>query len=214
MIVCVHAQNYTIDHVFENSQNSRIGKNGRYGLVDKNKIILIPPTYDKVDDFHNGFAKVVRLGQIGFVNMKAEEIIPCMYEEDTMMIIGAVAEHAIDVTSLQESIFVSTDERREGFNEDMVCVIKNGKYGFVDKLNKIIIPFQYDGSDNFYNGIAIIKEKNKYGAIDKAGKTVIPVTYDLLVWDFSETPVIYTQKDGKSFLLDKNGNRVWKRGNE
>jgi hypothetical protein len=170
---------------------------------------LTPITYDKVNDFHSGFAKVVKEGKVGFVNRKAEEVIPCMYEQDTLMITGAIIERVIENGSNGiERMDLTIDERREGFNENLVCVIKNGKYGFIDKTNNIVIPFQYDGADNFYNGIAVIREKDKYGAIDKSGKIVIPLVYDLLVWDFTGDSMLYAQQDSKSFLLDKTGKRL------
>ena len=201
----LNAQTYKIDYTFERSHHSRIEQKGKFGLIDEKKNILIPAIYDKVNDFYNGFAKVVKDRKVGFVNIKAEEVIPCTYEEDTTMITGAVVEHVIDASSQQESIVVGIDERREGFSEEIVCVIRNGKYGFVDKGNKTVIPFQFDGADNFYDGVVIVKEKDKYGVIDKAGKTVIPIIYDLLVWDFSSDPILYNKKDGQSFLIDKKG---------
>ena len=68
----------------------------------------------------------------------------------------------------------------------------------------MIIPFQYDGADNFYDSIAIIKQKDKYGAIDRTGRIVIPVEYDLLVWRMGTNfPDIYARKNNRDFYMDK-----------
>ena len=66
----------------------------------------------------------------------------------------------------------------------------------------------YDGADNFYGAIAIVKQKGKFGAINKSGKLVIPLVYDLLVWDFGNTAVLHAEKGGKLFLIDNKGKKV------
>lgn len=81
-------------------------------------------------------------------------------------------------------------------------VEKDGKYGYIDKTGKVVIPFQYDGADRFFEGLASVLvgaklvdvevtvygtggappvkklEKQlvggKYGYIDTTGKMVIP----------------------------------------
>lgn len=197
-----NAQAYDIWYTYPETKNSKFRENRKYGILDSNKNIILPAEYDEVSDFYKGFAKVVKNDKVGFVNSKAEEIIPCMYDRDTQMITGAVIFYVMDRNMQTESIVVTTDERREGFNEDLVCVIKNGKYGFISKNNTMVIPFQFDGADNFYDGIAIVKMKNKYGAIDKAGLIVIPVIYDLLVLQTGRKMYL-TRKDGECFLMDK-----------
>ena len=212
LIVCItqtaDAQTYTVDYTFEYSYNSRIKQDGKFGLIDKNNKLIIPAIYEEVNDFNNGYARVVKSGKVGFVNLKAEQIIPCIYDKDEQIIIGAAVVYVINPENNVTKIDIYADERRMGFKEDLVCVIKNGKYGFINKDNKTIIPFQYDGADNFYDSIAIIKQNNKYGAIDKTGKIVIPVVYDLLVWDIGNTSSLFTQKNGECFYMDKKQTKI------
>ncbi len=203
-----NAQPYTIDYTFEHSHNSRIKQDGKFGLIDRNKTVIIPAIYEEVTDFSNGYARVVKSGKVGFVNLKAEEIIPCIYDKDEQIITGAVVIYTMNQKENVISIDVTTDDRRLGFNEDLVCVIQNGRYGFINKENEIIIPFQYDGADNFYDSIAIIKQNDKYGAIDKTGKIVIPVVYDLLVWVIDNESSLFTRKNGECFYMNKNQTKI------
>ena len=83
----VTAQTFTIDHTYMHSHNLRIKQGCKHGLIDSNKIILIPPAYDEVTDFHDGYARVIKNNKLGFVNIKAEEIIPCMYDRDLLLAI-------------------------------------------------------------------------------------------------------------------------------
>lgn len=207
----VTAQNYTIDWTYERSGNARIKQNDKAGLIDSNKKIIIPALYDEVTDFYNGFARVIKNGKVGFVNKQAQEIIPCMYEADTLKITGAEMIRTMRMDDPVVYLMVGTVEYRTIESEDLFCVTnKNGKYGFVDAANKTIIPFQFEGADNFFDSIAIVIVNNKYGAIDHKGTIVIPCEYDKLVWEFRTSPhyFIYASKNGKSFWIDKKGNLV------
>ena len=65
---------------------------------------------------------------------------------------------------------------------------KDGKYGYVDKSENVVIDYIYDDAQeqNSY-GFAAVKKDGKWGCIDSNGKTVIEPTYNLdnnLVIDF------------------------------
>ena len=57
---------------------------------------------------------------------------------------------------------------------------QDGKYGFVDKNNQIIVPYQYDDAteQNQYGFIAV-KKDGKWGALDKEGNQVVEPKYEL-----------------------------------
>jgi len=55
---------------------------------------------------------------------------------------------------------------------------ENGKWGFVDKTNKVVIPGKYDDAGSFTEELAPVKLDGKWGFIDKTGKEVISVKYD------------------------------------
>jgi hypothetical protein len=55
----------------------------------------------------------------------------------------------------------------------------NGKYGFIDENNKVVIPFQYDYAHRrFEEGLAVIGNNGKYGFMNEAGEIVIPLKYE------------------------------------
>jgi len=57
-----------------------------------------------------------------------------------------------------------------------------GKYGFIDKTGKEIIPLIYNDADSFSEGLARVRigddKTGKHGFIDNLGKIVIPIKYD------------------------------------
>lgn len=70
-------------------------------------------------------------------------------------------------------------EAARQFGEDLAAVKKNGKWGYIDTDNKIVIPFQYELAYDFSEGYAIVSPSSRQaeygkvyelGFIDKAGK--------------------------------------------
>ena len=100
------------------------------------------------------------------------------------------------------------------FSEGLAAVMKNdGKVGFINTHNEVVIPFQFDYSDEchmadfayiFHNGYCAMT--NAYGAlglIDKSGSWVIEPYYDeILVPHTSGYRLIV--KDNKHGVLDSN----------
>ncbi len=49
------------------------------------------------------------------------------------------------------------------------------KYGYIDLKGELIIPFQYEGAENFKKGLGCIQssENKKWGAVNKSGELII-----------------------------------------
>ncbi|MDO4700882.1 MAG: WG repeat-containing protein [Moraxella sp.] len=96
---------------------------------------------------------------------------------------------------------------------DLMWVYNGGKYGFVNKDGKVIIPLQYDGASDFSEGVAAVKKNGKYGYIDKNGKAVIAFQYDY-AGGFQNGQAQVGARDGKTpyyFYIDKAGKVLTKR---
>lgn len=159
---------------------------------------VVPCKYNLVGDFSEGLAAVaveVQDGisvynyRWGFIDKTGKEVIPCQY--------------------LYSYSQVSTAENPH-FSEGLAAVIINdgteykvanyiGKYCFIDKTGKEVIPAKYDTASNFSEGLAKVgvKSGEKYlpmigmwyyftcGYIDQTGNEVIPLQYEDAK-DFSE----------------------------
>jgi hypothetical protein len=56
------------------------------------------------------------------------------------------------------------------FSEGLARVELNGKWGYIDKEGKEVIPIKYDWARSFSEGLACVKLNGKWGYIDKEGK--------------------------------------------
>ncbi|MCL2817054.1 MAG: WG repeat-containing protein, partial [Clostridiales bacterium] len=105
------------------------------------------------------------------------------------------------------------------FSDGLARVAKDGKYGFVDTSGKLVMLLEYDGADDFREGLARVYTggftgegawTGKMGFIDKKGKVVVPSEYDI-VGDFIEGLAVVLKGDvqnGKWGIIDKKGKVV------
>ncbi|TAL58675.1 MAG: WG repeat-containing protein, partial [Bacteroidetes bacterium] len=137
-------------------------KEGKYGYKDASGKMIIPYQYKSAGMFKEGLAYVainsaetspqgIPYSKYGFIDTKGNIVIPMKYD------------NAAD------------------FSEGLASVTLNKKTGFIDKNDKVIIPFEYSGfTTGFLNGLAPVIKDGKYGVIDKAGKTVIDFKYEYI----------------------------------
>lgn len=81
----------------------------------------------------------------------------------------------------------------------------NGKWGYVDKSGKVILPFRWLYADDFREDLAVVQDdKEFHGFIDKKGKLVIPCKwYDARGFDGGKAKV--ADKNWKWHYINKKG---------
>jgi hypothetical protein len=107
------------------------------------------------------------------------------------------------------------DQRGE-FHEGLAWARKRNKYGFIDKNEKLVIPFEYYEVDDFSEGLAPVMVKlwqgdYKYGFIDKKGIMVISPKFEK-AFKFSNGLANCTQYIWLvfyDFYIDKTGRKIY-----
>ena len=104
------------------------------------------------------------------------------------------------------------------FSEGLAAVMKDGKIGFINAQNEVVIPFKFDYSDEcrmydfgylFHNGYSIMTNANgDLGLIDKSGNWVVEPSYDE-IWAPHTSGYRVIVKDSKHGVLDSNCNVVY-----
>ncbi|GAA4354820.1 WG repeat-containing protein [Hymenobacter saemangeumensis] len=93
-------------------------------------------------------------------------------------------------------------------------VMKDGKYGFIDRSGQVITDFEFDGASDFSEGLARIFVGNKVGFVNIKGEVVILPKFDMAM-NFSDGLAAcrvggkagYINKEGK-FAINPAFNRV------
>ncbi len=131
---------------------------GKYGIKNGDDEILVSPRYDTLVKKVRGF-KYVGFKMEGKFGLlhKAKEIIPPTYED------------------------------MKPFSEGMIPVKKDGKWGYINAQNEVLIPFDFEEVNSF-NSIFIsrsneyyytsAKKDGKWGLIDKKGVFLLQPAYD------------------------------------
>lgn len=119
-------------------------KNGWEGLVNTQGKFTIPCKYSFIaNGFDDKYVLIQINNKMGFANKATGQIaIPPIYE------IGYSG---------------------WSFKEGLIPVKKDGKYGYINEHNQIVIPFNYDYALAFSEGFAVVKRYGKYGYVDRFG---------------------------------------------
>jgi hypothetical protein len=96
------------------------------------------------------------------------------------------------------------------FHQGRSCELKDGKWGFEDRLHRVGIPYMYDFAGNFSEGFACVgigeEDDMKYGYLDRKGNVAIPVIYDE-AGNFKNGKA-EVRLDANRFYIDVNGRRL------
>jgi hypothetical protein len=77
-------------------------------------------------------------------------------------------------------------------------------FGFINRKGCVVIEPQFDGADDFSNGMARIYMRRKYGYINTSGEIVIEPQYDYQAERFSDGFAVVCVKE-KYIFIDKQG---------
>ena len=104
------------------------------------------------------------------------------------------------------------------FSDGLAAVMKDGKIGFINAQNEVVIPFQFDYTDKcrmydfgyvFHNGYCAMTDADgNLGLIDKNGNWVVEPEYDE-IWAPHKSGYRVIVKDGKYGILDSTGTIVY-----
>ncbi len=106
-----------------------------------------------------------------------------------------------------EAIIKCQYDSTMAFTEGFGRVKMNGKYGFVDKTGKLVIPAKYDGAMEFKDGFAAVFNDGKAFFIDKNGIDVFKKTFKSIS-SFSFGLAMCAGEDGRRGFIDTKGNIV------
>lgn len=96
-----------------------------------------------------------------------------------------IADITIDRISPELAEATKRYDHLSSFHEGLARVERSGKYGYIDKLGREIIPCTYDDADDFEFGVAVVAIAEKEGLINKKGKVIAPCIYDS-IFSFDE----------------------------
>lgn len=143
-----HLEYYPDDRVLVAGQTS----SSDVGLLDVNGKVLIPFQYEFWSKrVSHGLWPVGKNDICGVVNLRNEVVVPFAY---TM------------IESYEDKDGVAAAKKEA-----------KGKYGFIDRAGKEVVPFVYEEGWPAGNGYLAAKKDGKWGLIDMHNKVILPFEY-------------------------------------
>lgn len=88
------------------------------------------------------------------------------------------------------------------------CQNRYGKYGWVDKHHKVVVPFVYDEFPRQLTDFNPVRKGKQWGAVDATGKVVIPFQYTIFIPLLKQKLVICSNGYFKKVVYDYKGKVV------
>lgn len=178
--------------------------NGRCAFIDTLGRQLFGRTFDNVRPFNEGYALVREDGHWGVLDRNGHLTLPTQFESVTenkkgLFLAGKIHRMALydyNMKPLTDTVYSGT----LGTSEGRVSVVRNGKYGFVDRTGREVVPCIYDETGLFQQGRTLVRLGDRYGIVDTTGRIVLPIEYA----NTHGRGFKYTYFDGRA-LVEKDG---------
>lgn len=183
-----------------------VKKNGKWGFINENGVIVISPQFNKVDCFRaNGLCAVTQNGKSGFIDKSGKEIIPIIYPDvnqqmrDDNVIVKNNGKWAFfnskgkqltdfvyddvfrtDYLNFSKGVFGRSESTY--FKNGAVLVKKGKDYEFLNENIQPAFPNNKFDSATVFDAYqnAIIKKNGRYGIIKPDGKFKVDLEYDFI----------------------------------
>lgn len=192
--------------------------NGKWGYVNTAGKLSIPCQWDRADNFRNGYAAVEMNGQYAIIDPLGNQIsefesfhsAPSYAGEGWIYV--SEADYSAHYYQIEgDAEIVTPNDYWDEFACGLLRISNSeDKWGYYNRDGELVIPFQFDAADEFYDGIAVVEVEGKWGYIDTNGKFVIAPVFDRANRFNNEAGYASVKQEGTDqySLIDRNGNAV------
>lgn len=108
----------------------------------------------------------------------------------------------------QKLIFPLQENEITSYSNQYIGMTKNGKAGYVNLKNKVVVDFKYDKAEAFQsNNLARVTKNGMMGLIDASTlEEVLPIKYDLITYFINGIAKVYHR--GKCGFINEQGKIV------
>jgi hypothetical protein len=202
-------------------------KGNKWGYCSPYKVIIIDCIYNSATPFNNGSAEVTIDNKMFNIDFNGNTRRIENYFAQNWLSEGLLMDEKngkLGFTDINGSLIIPHKYDIDfgewyKFSEGLAGVKIGNKWGYIDKTDKIILPFIYEDwkdlievSPCFDEGIVHVKKDGKWGFVDRLGKIVIPFVYDCI--NDSYTGKVFSNglgnmaKNDKWGYIDRHGNVI------
>lgn len=164
-------------------------KNGRYGYLDKKFAEKTDFIYDSATPLYGGIGAVKQGDRWALINRKGELVTEFIYDEVVQNSKGICSVNKM-IAVRQGNAFFFVNEKGERLSEntyeaakafeaeDLCAVCVNGKWGYIDQSEQMVIECSYEDARSFTNGYAAVMKNGIWGYIDRDNYMTISPVFD------------------------------------
>jgi len=161
----------------------------------------ISAQFDDCREFEDGLAYVALNKRLFFIDTSGKEVEPFDFK---FTYFEGCTQSICRFRLKKQSFFYDKKSQRRipgsfdsigEFSEDKAPVSKAGKWGFIDKTGRLIIPYKYGYANSFEGGMASVKKPNSeyYFFIDSRGKKLHKGYFNRAPWH--EGSLFFSSRD-------------------
>lgn len=159
-------------------------KNSNAGIINANGNVVIPLEYStmkKIIGTNCLEATMVESNKIAIVSSEGK------IGEGIEKAISSLEDNYVKVISDTDVKYYTLDGKETSYkelcpNNEIYAIKQNGKWGFKDKTDKVIVECKYDLVTEQNGGFVGIKQDGKWGILDTKGNTIKEPSY-ILSWN-------------------------------
>ena len=199
---------------------SAVGKDGKYGFINKKGETIIPFVFDYAESFNgestiaskgdksviiNKEGKIVKEFESGYLRDFSEGLAIYEKDENDELRYGYVDEKGNLIIPRK---FYSVRGIYGIFEDGFASVYKyaEGKFGVIDKSGKEVLPFKFESDILYSEELFLVYNNGKAGYYDTNGKCVIPCEYETATPFYEGLAAV--EKGGLWGFIDKSGKMV------
>lgn len=183
-----------------------------FGILDHDWRQLVPFVYTAIyrNRFNPGQLVATKKGKSGVIDTSNEMIVPFTHEYINVLneqYYLAINKDKVTLLDTSGAVYLKGVYIDLKYNEDGTFTARNaqGFYGIVDKMNNIILPFNYKLVLYHPSGTYIAQDAQfKWGAIDKNAKVLIPFAYKE-AWPFRDNIARFKNNSNKYAYINTAG---------
>ena len=192
-------------------------ENNKFGFVDNEGNIVIPPVFDWTTGFEKGMARAKYNGYWGYIDELGEFVIDPIYadlgffDENGMAYACFEGQYGYINRKGEWVIEPEYDRAYEFDSNGLGRVVKNEKYGLIDTNGNYVLRPTYDTIYYFQNGLAAIIEDDEYGYINEKGECVIKPQFentDCHFGGYADNGLCFVKEFGLWGIIDETGEYV------
>jgi hypothetical protein len=175
-------------------------------LIDRKGVFAFPPVEMTLYSMSDGMTRVRQGEKFGYLNKEGEIAIPLRFDEAGDFFNGVARvrlNRKFTFIDTKGKLLTKLYKKAYNFSEGLAIVEIDGKRGYIDLFDELVIKPVYDDSDGFSQGMAAVRVGSKYGFIDRSGAFAVEPKFDNARW-FSDgmAPV---EIGGKWGFIDHDG---------